>query len=99
MTGRTVGVGDWWDPEYWVDQFRKPVRFADALAAVDGVTRCVELGPDGELYALDPQPDDVPAPLLRRDRDEDTNVHTALASLLVNAVQVHWSPLYNVDRP
>ncbi|WP_329947506.1 acyltransferase domain-containing protein, partial [Streptomyces sp. BE303] len=47
FTGRQVGVGQWSDPEYWVDQVRKPVRFADALEALDGVTRFVELGPDG----------------------------------------------------
>ncbi|WP_443035350.1 acyltransferase domain-containing protein, partial [Streptomyces sp. BE20] len=33
VTGRSVGVGQWSDPEYWVAQVRMPVRFADALVA------------------------------------------------------------------
>ncbi|MED7953093.1 SDR family NAD(P)-dependent oxidoreductase, partial [Streptomyces sp. BE303] len=99
VTGRPVGVGQWSDPEYWVDQVRKPVRFADALAALDGVTRFVELGPDGVLSALVQQPDAVTAPLLRRDRDEVTTVLTALATLHVNGVPVDWSPLFTGVRP
>ncbi|MED7947278.1 SDR family NAD(P)-dependent oxidoreductase, partial [Streptomyces sp. BE303] len=99
VTGRPVGVGQWSDPEYWVDQVRKPVRFADALAALDGVTRFVELGPDGVLSALVQQPDAVTAPLLRRDRDEVTTVLTALATLHVNGVPVDWAPFFTGVRP
>ncbi|MGW2545448.1 type I polyketide synthase, partial [Kitasatospora sp. NPDC001574] len=99
VTGRQVGVGQWSDPEYWVDQVRKPVRFADALDALDGVTRFVELGPDGVLSALVQQPDAVTAPLLRRDRDEVTTALTALATLHVNGVPVDWSPLFTGVRP
>ncbi|MFD5088884.1 SDR family NAD(P)-dependent oxidoreductase, partial [Kitasatospora sp. NPDC058406] len=99
VTGRPVGVGQWSDPEYWVDQVRKPVRFADALEALDGVTRFVELGPDAVLSALVQQPDAVTAPLLRRDRDEATTALTALATLHVNGVPVDWSPFFTGVRP
>ncbi|MED7947434.1 acyltransferase domain-containing protein, partial [Streptomyces sp. BE303] len=99
VTGRHVGLGQWSDPEYWVDQVRKPVRFADALNALDGVTTYVELGPDAVLSALVQQPDAVTAPLLRRDRDEATTALTALATLHVNGVPVDWSPLFTGVRP
>ncbi|MED7949767.1 hypothetical protein PUR56_13330, partial [Streptomyces sp. BE303] len=99
VTGRPVGVGQWSDPEYWVDQVRKPVRFADARAALDGVTRFVELGPEGVLSALVQQPDAVTAPLLRRARAEVTTVLPALATLPVNGVPVDGSPLFTGVRP
>ncbi|MED7948404.1 acyltransferase domain-containing protein, partial [Streptomyces sp. BE303] len=69
VTGRPVGVGQWSDAESWVDQVRKPVRVADALAALDGVTRFVELGPDGELSALVQPPYAVPGPLPPRPQE------------------------------
>ncbi|MEE1824008.1 hypothetical protein PUR61_17690, partial [Streptomyces sp. BE20] len=72
---------------------------AEGLAALDGVTRFVELGPDAVLSALVPQPDAATAPLLRRDRDEVTTVLTALATLHVYGVPVDWSPLFTGVRP
>ncbi|MEX5636358.1 SDR family NAD(P)-dependent oxidoreductase [Parafrankia sp. FMc2] len=51
VTGRPVGSGEWSDPTYWVEQVRRPVRFADAVAAMveQGVTRFLEIGPDAAL--------------------------------------------------
>ncbi|MFE7565174.1 SDR family NAD(P)-dependent oxidoreductase, partial [Kitasatospora sp. NPDC057500] len=83
----------------WVRQVREPVRFADALNALDDVTTYVELGPDGVLSALVQQPDAVTAPLLRRDRDEATTALTALAGLWVNGTPVDWSPLFTGVQP
>ncbi|SNT65147.1 Acyl transferase domain-containing protein, partial [Streptosporangium subroseum] len=94
VTGRAVESGLWSDPEYWVEQVRKPVRFADALGALEGVSRFVELGPDGVLAALVQQPDAVAVPLLRRERDEVATALTALATLHVNGVPVEWSAVY-----
>ncbi|MFE7558760.1 type I polyketide synthase [Kitasatospora sp. NPDC057500] len=99
VTGRPVEPGQWSDPEYWVRQVREPVRFADALAALDGVTRYVELGPDGVLSALVQQPEALTAPLLRRDRDEATTALTALATLHVNGTPVDWSRLFTGVQP
>lgn len=41
-------------PDYWVDQVRRPVRFADAVRILRerGATHFVELGPDGVLSGL-----------------------------------------------
>ncbi|MGN5636087.1 SDR family NAD(P)-dependent oxidoreductase, partial [Streptomyces sp. AC154] len=41
-------------PGYWVDQVRRPVRFADAVRILRerGATHFVELGPDGVLSGL-----------------------------------------------
>ncbi|OLF06606.1 hypothetical protein BU204_36230, partial [Actinophytocola xanthii] len=81
--------------EYWVRQVREPVRFADAVAALGeaGVTRVVELGPDGSLTAAVGEilPDAVAVPVLRRDRDEEQTALRALAALHVTGAPVDWA--------
>ncbi|WP_374704548.1 beta-ketoacyl synthase N-terminal-like domain-containing protein, partial [Streptomyces sp. NL15-2K] len=96
VTGRPVESGQWSDPEYWVEQVRRPVRFADALGSLEGVGRFVELGPDAVLTALIRQaaPDAVCVPLLRRDRDEAATAAAALAALHVHGAAVNWPALF-----
>ncbi len=66
--------GDMTTPGYWVRQVRETVRFADGVTHLrdQGVSRFVELGPDGVLCGLAQQSVDDGgfAPLMRRDRDE-----------------------------
>ncbi|GLY39328.1 hypothetical protein Amsp01_053520 [Amycolatopsis sp. NBRC 101858] len=82
---------DFTDPEYWVRQVREPVRFARAVETLReaGVTRLVELGPDGTLSALA----DGSVPMLRKDRPEPATALLALASLHVSGPPVDWAPL------
>ncbi|MDI5974539.1 hypothetical protein POF50_035230, partial [Streptomyces sp. SL13] len=88
---------------------REAVRFADGVAALhgEGVTRFVELGPDGVLSAMVRQcvESAVVIPALRADRDESDALLTALATAYVNGAPVSWSALmagqavHRVDLP
>ncbi|OLF04512.1 type I polyketide synthase, partial [Actinophytocola xanthii] len=93
----TVAPGARFDEGYWVRQVREPVRFADAVAALGeaGVTRVVELGPDGSLTAAVGEilPEVVAVPVLRRDRDEEETAVRALAALHVDGATVDWAEL------
>ncbi|GLW91870.1 hypothetical protein Aglo03_26860 [Actinokineospora globicatena] len=84
-------------PEYWVRQVREPVRFADAVAEAQrrGVTRFLELGPDGVLTALvgTIAESSVAAASLRAGKDERTELLTAIGRLHVAGVDVDWRPL------
>ncbi len=94
VTGRVAGE-ELATPEYWVRHVRDTVRFADAVTALAdaGVTRFLELGPDGVLSAMAADTVDAAAvltSLLRKDRDEETTALTAVASLYVTGVDVDW---------
>ncbi|MFE3742121.1 type I polyketide synthase, partial [Streptomyces sp. NPDC059134] len=100
VTGDLAAAGELRTPEYWVNQVRATVRFADAVRALarQGVTSYLELGPDGTLSAaartvLDDQ-DTAPVaavPALRRDRDEAPALTAALARLYVHGIPVDWT--------
>ncbi|HEV7652104.1 MAG TPA: SDR family NAD(P)-dependent oxidoreductase, partial [Actinophytocola sp.] len=87
------------DPRYWVRHVRDTVRFGDHLAQLDGVTRFVELGPDGVLSAIvqETVPDAVCVPMLR-----DTIAH-AIGRLFVSGVALDWNAIlpgtHQVDLP
>ncbi|WNI23572.1 type I polyketide synthase [Streptomyces sp. ITFR-16] len=99
---------DWQSPEYWVDQVRRPVRFVDAVDALErqGVTRFLEIGPDGILTGLAQQIVDadgaphegggerVLVPAVRRNRPEPEALVTAVARLHVDGVRVDWEAFY-----
>ncbi|GHD13533.1 hypothetical protein GCM10010334_71860 [Streptomyces finlayi] len=100
------------DPEYWVRHVRDAVRFADDIGTFIGlgVTRFLELGPDGVLSALAagclPEDSDaVLVPVLRKNRDEETAALQALAELHVSGAKVDWAALFagsgarSVDLP
>ncbi|MFE0686469.1 SDR family NAD(P)-dependent oxidoreductase, partial [Streptomyces sp. NPDC058961] len=78
------------NPEYWVQQLRTTVRFADGLHTLqqDGITTYVELGPAPVLTAMarDCLGEDGPQPIavLRPDRSEAHTFTTALAQLALH---------------
>ncbi|MEU8384689.1 beta-ketoacyl synthase N-terminal-like domain-containing protein, partial [Streptosporangium sp. NPDC048865] len=100
LTGQAATDERLCSPEYWVEQVRGAVRFADAVQALhaQGVRAYLELGPDGVLTAMaadtlaagaDAQ-DAVFVPVLRKDRDEPEAAVTALAELFARGVTVDW---------
>ncbi|MFI9202358.1 SDR family NAD(P)-dependent oxidoreductase [Streptomyces sp. NPDC053048] len=88
--------------DYWVEHVRRPVRFADAVKAMEreGVRTFLELGPDGVLSALVPECVSDPAataavPVLRRDRPEPHSAVAALAQAFVRGTPVDWSSFFD----
>ncbi|MFI2577631.1 SDR family NAD(P)-dependent oxidoreductase, partial [Streptomyces rochei] len=95
VTGRVAEAGELADPEYWVRHVREAVRFDDGVRALveQGVSRFVELGPDGVLCGMAREragEDAVLVPLLRKDREEVTTALAALAELHVSGVAADW---------
>ncbi|MGW2161405.1 SDR family NAD(P)-dependent oxidoreductase [Nonomuraea sp. NPDC001699] len=96
VTGGLV-TGELCSPDYWVEQVRRPVRFADAVAELhrQGTTAYLELGPDA---VLTPMAADIvtaePVSALRRDRDEQTAIMTAVAALHTSGVTVDWPAVF-----
>ncbi|SER42752.1 type I polyketide synthase [Actinokineospora terrae] len=82
-------------PDYWVRQVREPVRFTDAVAEARrrGVTRFLELGPDGVLTALVGTDADVAVTGLRAGKGERETVLAAVGRLHEAGVEVDWRPL------
>ncbi|MCP3804692.1 SDR family NAD(P)-dependent oxidoreductase [Allokutzneria sp. A3M-2-11 16] len=93
------------EPGYWVRHVRDAVRFADGMStlAAEGVTRFLELGPDGTLSAMGANcVEGTFIPVLRKDRDETVSVRTAIAALHNSGVKIDWSVLVpgkRIDLP
>ncbi|MGW1163373.1 type I polyketide synthase [Streptomyces sp. NPDC002519] len=93
------GVGS---PEHWVRHIRRPVRFADGIAAVcaAGATRFLVAGPDdGLTSAIADSLDaargtteaDVVVGMVRRDLPETEATMAAAAGLFVTGAELDWS--------
>ncbi|RJQ83721.1 type I polyketide synthase, partial [Amycolatopsis panacis] len=97
VTGEIARTEEICSAQYWVRHVRDAVRFADGVATLEaaGVTRYLELGPDGVLSAAGQDcVNDAGAlfvPALRRDRDEAATVLNAVAALHVHGGTVGWS--------
>ncbi|MCP2167840.1 type I polyketide synthase [Goodfellowiella coeruleoviolacea] len=94
LTGRIATGAELRSPEYWVRHVRETVRFGDGLDTLrgHGVTRYLELGPDGALAAMVTGQTVVSA--LRRDRDEVRSLLAAVAALHVRGAAVDWAELF-----
>ncbi|MFI0767646.1 SDR family NAD(P)-dependent oxidoreductase [Streptomyces sp. NPDC021218] len=88
--------------EYWVRHVREAVRFDDGMRslAAQGVTTCVELGPDAVLTAMGQDcldaidADAAFVPLARSGRAEAQTLAEAVATLYANGVGVDWDAVY-----
>ncbi|MFJ4737511.1 SDR family NAD(P)-dependent oxidoreductase, partial [Streptomyces sp. NPDC088770] len=100
LTGSLATAEELCSPEYWVRHVREAVRFADGVATLEeqGVTTFLELGPDGVLSALAQESltgdEAVTVPVLRKDRDEEATVVSALARLHTGGLRIDWSALF-----
>ncbi|MEV0775474.1 type I polyketide synthase [Streptomyces sp. NPDC050428] len=103
VTGELATSGELGSAEYWVRHVREAVRFHDGVRTLEasGVTRYVEVGPDGVLTALarralttTPEDGAVLLPTLRANRAEPASVLTALAQLYVGGVDPDWTAVF-----
>jgi KS-AT-KR-ACP domain-containing polyene macrolide polyketide synthase/pimaricinolide synthase PimS2/candicidin polyketide synthase FscD len=99
LTGGPAPADELCTPGYWVRHVRDAVRFADGVRTLAdrGVTTFLEIGPDGVLSAMaqESAPEGTATvPLLRKDRDEETTLVSALAQLHVQGVPVDWQGFF-----
>ena len=94
--------------EYWVSQLRGTVRFADGVQCLRdaGVTRFLELGPDGVLSGMtleclgedEGEPDGVlVAASLRKRRAEIRAFLDFLGRAHVNGVEIDWGSFFDTQ--
>ncbi|WP_405716141.1 type I polyketide synthase [Streptomyces xanthophaeus] len=100
LTGRLASAGELRTPDYWVRHVREAVRFGDGVRTLAdlGVTRYLELGPDGVLSAMAAATvsgdSAVVVPALRKGTDEETSLVRALARLHTGGVDIDWSAFF-----
>ncbi|MFJ2766196.1 type I polyketide synthase [Streptomyces prasinus] len=103
LTGELV-VDDVRDPDYWVRHVRESVRFAAGTRALTaaGVTRFVELGPDGTAAAmvqdcladLGVEATTAVVALLHRERPETGTLIDAVAGAHAHGAAVDWERFF-----
>ncbi|MET7718436.1 SDR family NAD(P)-dependent oxidoreductase, partial [Streptomyces sp. NPDC005407] len=87
-------------PDYWVRHVRDAVRFADGIRRLEehGVTRFLEIGPDGTLTAMAQTSlsadNRALVPALRKDRSETGGVMAAIGRLHTSGAGLDWSALF-----
>ncbi|MFD5438072.1 SDR family NAD(P)-dependent oxidoreductase, partial [Kitasatospora sp. NPDC127067] len=103
LTGAVVDPEEIRTPGYWARHVRGTVRFADGIAhlAGRGVTRHLELGPDGVLCGMAQQSvtEGVFVPALRRGEPEEAGTALrALGRLWAAGVEVDWPAVLPAGR-
>ncbi|REH53970.1 malonyl CoA-acyl carrier protein transacylase [Kutzneria buriramensis] len=94
MVTTSAGGGAVDTVDYWVDHVRAAVRFADAVKTLSskGVTRFVEVGPDGVLTGMAQACVDEGAFVAtqRRDKPQERELVSGLAQAFAHGVAVDW---------
>ncbi|MGA5566876.1 type I polyketide synthase, partial [Streptomyces platensis] len=109
VTGELATTQELMSPGYWVRHVREAVRFADGVRWLEerGVTRFLEVGPDGTLTAMaqacTDSADLLLLPALRKERLESEALVAAVSGMFVNGAEVRWQALFpgarQVDLP
>jgi acyl transferase domain-containing protein/acyl carrier protein len=103
LSGEHVAAEEIARPEHWVRHVREAVRFADVVATLDGdgVTRYLELGPDGVLSAMaaecvgsDAHERALFVPALRARRRDGEGFAAFLAASHGAGIVVDWPALF-----
>ncbi|WP_232838141.1 type I polyketide synthase [Streptomyces geranii] len=102
VTGKPADADQLCTPEYWVRHVRETVRFREGVRTLEalGVSRFVELGPDGSLSSLGQECllGDRPAafiPVLHRDRPEARQVTAAVCGAHAHGAEVSWPAFFD----
>ncbi|MFC9878124.1 type I polyketide synthase [Streptomyces libani] len=108
LTGELAAPQELMSPDYWVRHVREAVRFADGVRRLEqqGVTRFLEIGPDGTLTAMaqgcldgdvdaDPDAGHVLIPTLRGDdRGEISAVLSAAGRAFAHGIAINWQTFF-----
>ncbi|MFF3249326.1 SDR family NAD(P)-dependent oxidoreductase, partial [Streptomyces sp. NPDC002870] len=105
LTGHPTTNDDLRTPDYWTNQVRQTVRFADAITTLhnQGTTTYLEIGPDSVLTALThnilstqspTQPDATTAIPAIRDTPEPHALTRAVGTLHTRGIEVDWETFY-----
>ncbi|MDX6740234.1 polyketide synthase [Actinocorallia sp. A-T 12471] len=88
----------WTSPDYWAEQVRRPVRFLDAVRALEslGVTTLLEIGPGDVLTTMAATGTEKAAaiPALRYGEPEARCAVSALGALHVRGTTVDWPAFF-----
>nr|CUW01174.1 Type I polyketide synthase [Streptomyces caniferus] len=104
VTGELATPEELMSPGYWVRHVREAVRFADGVRWLEerGVTRFLEIGPDGTLTAMAQacadSADLLLLPALRKERLESEALVAAVGGMFVNGAEVQWQALFPGSR-
>ena len=96
LSGKAAGVNEISRPDWWIEQVRRPVRFAESIQTLEqlGCEIFVEVGPQPVLLGMAQlclSGKRKLLPSLRRDKADWNQLLESLATLFVNGIDVDWA--------